>query len=85
MADEEDNPTTSSENKEKPAGKSKKSEGAEGEDEDEFDICEFLKAVYENRYYREIVGSTILFVVALKLAKECKNILIPMRYYSPFS
>lgn len=44
----------------------------------------FAENVLENSYHLEIFKSFVCFLLAVKLARECRNILLPMKYYSPF-
>lgn len=47
-------------------------------------IADFYNKITSNPYRLEVVKSIVVFVIAIKLARECKNMLIPMRYYTPF-
>lgn len=44
-----------------------------------------LQTFYQNRYYWETLKSVVIFMLGLKIAKECYHIAIPMREYIPFS
>lgn len=46
---------------------------------------EILSMVYNNPYYWAIFKSTIIFLLALKMARECKMLRIPMKEYKPFN
>ncbi|CAH1983373.1 unnamed protein product [Acanthoscelides obtectus] len=43
-----------------------------------------LSDIFYHRYFRDIVKSTIVFVIALKMAQECKHMRIPIKEYQPF-
>lgn len=46
---------------------------------------EYVAFIYKNPYYWEILKSTIIFLIALKMARECKMLRIPLREYRPFN
>lgn len=46
---------------------------------------ELVSTIYTNPYYWAIFKSTVLFLLALKMARECKMLRIPMREYKPFN
>lgn len=45
---------------------------------------DMVLAIYNNYYYWAIFKSTVLFIIALKMARESKMMLIPLRDYIPF-
>lgn len=48
-------------------------------------IFDLLNTIYNDRYYWEIFKSTVIFIFALKLARECNMMRIPIREYKPFN
>lgn len=50
-----------------------------------FSPFEFISTIYSNSYYWAIVKSTLLFILALKMARESKMLRIPMKDYKPFN
>lgn len=48
-------------------------------------IKKILTTVYETKYYWELCKSTFVFLLALKIARECNKMVIPMREYKPFT
>ncbi|KAG5894897.1 hypothetical protein JTB14_030602 [Gonioctena quinquepunctata] len=50
-----------------------------------FSPMDLLSAVYHNKYYWSIFKSTVMFLVALKMARECYMMNIPMKEYKPFN
>lgn len=59
--------------------------GRRRRNEDAFSIINLLQSVYNNKFYWQITKSVIIFAVALKVARECKHIAIPMKDYEPFA
>lgn len=63
----------------------------EGEADDEkpyLDLDECLNNLVEfwtSDYGLSIITSALLFLLAVKIAKGCRNIRIPMKYYTPFT
>lgn len=48
-------------------------------------ILDIINAVYNDRYYWEIFKSTVVFILALKVARECNMMKIPIKEYKPFN
>lgn len=53
--------------------------------ENALSVSYLLRKIYYNKFYWEIAKSVVIFAVALKLAHQCRHLVIPMRYYEPFS
>lgn len=50
-----------------------------------FSPLDLLTTIYSNPYYWAIFKSTLLFLLALKMARECNMLRIPMKEYRPFN
>lgn len=50
-----------------------------------FSPLDLISMIYNNPYYWAIFKSTLLFLLALKMARECKMLRIPMKEYKPFN
>lgn len=48
-------------------------------------IFDLINTIYNDRYYWEIFKSTVIFILALKVARECDMMRIPIRQYKPFN
>lgn len=48
-------------------------------------IFELINTIYNDRYYWEIFKSTVVFILALKVARECNMMRIPIKEYKPFN
>lgn len=59
--------------------------GKEQDQEDSFSLFDIVVSICRNRYYRAIVKSTFMFMIALKMARECHLMRIPMKEYKPFN
>lgn len=47
-------------------------------------LCKFVVRIYRDKFKREIIKATGLFLLALKLSNECHGIIFPLREYVPF-
>lgn len=50
-----------------------------------FSPFDVVTMIYYNPYYWAIFKSTMLFLLALKMARECNMLRIPMKEYRPFN
>lgn len=48
------------------------------------DLLENLNNFLTSQYAFDILKCTLLFVLAIKLANDCSNIALPLKYYRPF-
>lgn len=48
-------------------------------------IKKLISKIYKTKYYWELCKSTIVFLLALEIARECDKLVIPMKEYKPFS
>lgn len=48
-------------------------------------IVDCVKMVYTTKYYWDIFKSTLIFMLAWKMTRESRKMVIPLKYHVPFN